>query len=489
MAVDNFKIDIKPFTTTNEADSGSDEESCLFLYGNGDVNWFATDFLMSNKIPRASKKGAKGLIRYFLEYLECYENWRYGDIQGKPISIGTVTDAHFYDFVRYIEDDIGLNRNAIAKRASMALRFLEFIQNNYHLGYSLIAVAKTDGPPASKGLVNAERKINPLSKKSFLHHDCIPHGEDYGSRSPITEAAIESLYDDLDKLEDEGEEFLFEFFSTLIGLLEATGIRVSEAANIDAHTVEILRAQVNAYLSNKAIELYDIARLNKLTVNPKSLKAAEAIYRKSAIGGGNNQLVWIKIKTTKGNNKNTFRIVPISFTAAQYLVRFYDDYIINEQDRGNKGLAKVNRAKYGKLFVHHRSHLPMTGVMISSLFYEVFSRKYKSKHKRNPHLFRHRFITLLTLQQLKSLKSNTGGTQLARLILKRIQGLTGHSSVDTMLHYVELAEAELEADKPCERGVFDSTTREHLISQLGEERVAELEEGVLLKKAKNALSF
>ncbi|MDD1782963.1 site-specific integrase [Enterovibrio sp. ZSDZ35] len=489
MTMVSLKIDIKPLPSASESDIHNDEESCLFLYGNGDVNWFATDFLMSNKIPKASKKGAKGFIRYFLEYLECYENWKHGDMQGKPVSVGTVTDAHFYDFVRYIEDDIGLNRNAIGKRVRMALRFLEFIQNDYHLGYTLIAIANLDGHFSSKGLVNAQRKTTSYSKKSFLHHDCIPHGEDYGSRFPITEAAIESLYDDLDALEDEGEEFLFEFFSTLIGLLEATGIRVSEAANIDAHTVEVLRAQLNASLASKAVDLDDIVRLNKLTVDTKSLKAAEAIYRKSALGGGNAQFVWIKIKTTKGKNKDTFRIVPISFTAAQYLVRFYDDYILNELDRANEGLAKVNRAKFGKLFVHHRSHLPMTGAMISSLFYEIFNRKYKSKHKRNPHLFRHRFITLLTLQQLKALKSNMGGTQLACLILKRIQGLTGHATINTMLHYVELAEAELyEADKPATEGGFDSVAREHLVSQLGEDYVAELEEGLKLKQAKSALA-
>ncbi|EEZ40267.1 site-specific integrase [Photobacterium damselae] len=485
MVMNSLKIDIKSRPASSESDSHDNDELCLFLYGNGDVNWFATDFLMSNKIPRASKKGAKGLIRYFLEYIEYYENWKYGDTQGKPVSIGTVTDEHFYDFVRYIEDDIGLNRNAIAKRVRMALRFLEFIQENYHLRYTLIAISDADGHYSSKGLVNAKRKISSHNKKSFLHHDCIPHSEDYGSRSPITEAAIESLYNDLDKLEDEGEEFLFEFLSTLIGLLEATGIRVSEAANIDAHTIEILRAQVNASLASKAVELNDIIRLNKLTVDAKSLKTAEAIYRKSAVGGNNNQLVWIKIKTTKGNNKNTFRIIPISFTAAQYLVRFYDDYILNELDRTNEGLCRINRAKFGKLFVHHRSHLPMTGVMISSLFYEIFGRKYKSKHKRNPHLFRHRFITLLTVQQLKALNSNMGGTQLARLILKRIQGLTGHASIDTMLHYVELAEAELEIDK---LSGFDSTTREHLVSELGEEHVAQLEKGLILKQVKETLT-
>ncbi|MBF4359342.1 hypothetical protein, partial [Vibrio anguillarum] len=95
---------------------------------------------------------------------------------------------------------------------------------------------------------------------------------------------------------------------------------------------------------------------------------------------------------------------------------------VNELDRINKGLAKVNRAKFGKLFVHPSSHLPMSGIMISRLFYDVFSRMFKSKHKRSPHLFRHRFITLLVLQQLKALKTNIGGTQLAKLILNRIKG-------------------------------------------------------------------
>ncbi|MBF4359627.1 hypothetical protein, partial [Vibrio anguillarum] len=208
--------------------------------GNGEVNWFATDFLMSDAIPNRSKKTAKGMIRYFLEYLECYENWKYNDIQGSPFPIGLITDSHLYDYVQYIEDDIGLNRNAIANRVRMVLRFLEYAQKYYHLSYTLIAIANTDGEYFTKGLVNAERKISPYGKH-YLHHDCIPHCESYGSRSPITDAAIESLYDDLDILEAEGDLYRFEFFSTLISLLEATGIRVSEAANIDTHTIEVLR--------------------------------------------------------------------------------------------------------------------------------------------------------------------------------------------------------------------------------------------------------
>lgn len=488
MKVNSLKIDVKDCLPSDENDSSASRESSLFLYGDGEVNWFATDFLMSNTIPNRSKKTAKGMIRYFLEYLECYENWKYGNIHGSPVPIGVITDSHLYDYVQYIEDDIGLNRNAIANRVRMALRFLGYVQKNYHLSYTLIAIANTDGEYFTKGLVNAETKISSYGNKRYLHHDCIPHGESYGSRSPITEAAIESLYDDLDILEAEGDLYHFEFFSTLIGLLEATGIRVSEAANIDTHTIEILRAQVNASLSGKVIELDDIVNLNKLTINTKSLQAAQAIYRKSALGSANDQLIWIKIKTTKGKNKDTFRIIPISFTTAQYLIRFYDDYIVNELDRINKGLAKVNRAKFRKLFVHPSSHLPMSGAMISSLFYDVFSRKFKSKHKRSPHLFRHRFITLLVLQQLKALRANIGGTQLANLILKRIKGLTGHASIETMLHYVELAEAELyEAEKPSQSEVFDSVTRDHLVAELGAEHVADLEAGLRLKKAKQAL--
>ncbi|MBF4295801.1 hypothetical protein EAY24_21230, partial [Vibrio anguillarum] len=102
---------------------------------------------------------------------------------------------------------------------------------------------------------------------------------------------------------------------------------------------------------------------------------------------------------------------------------------------------------------------------------------FKSKHKRSPHLFRHRFITLLVLQQLKALKTNIGGTQLAKLILNRIKGLTGHASIKAMLHYVELAEADLYEDED-ESEVFDSITRDHLVAELGAEHVAEIEAGL-----------
>ena len=129
----------------------------------------------------------------------------------------------------------------------------------------------------------------------------------------------------------------------------------------------------------------------------------------------------------------------------------------------------------------------MTGVMLSSLFYDVFSRQYKSaKHKRSPHLFRHRFITCLVLQQLKSLNSKFGGQQLASLILKRIQGLTGHASIATMLHYVELAEAEIQdPDEKSEDIAFDDETREVLIEKYGEDEVAIIEYEIIKKRTEN----
>ncbi|MCG9727877.1 site-specific integrase [Vibrio brasiliensis] len=488
MKISNLKIDVKNEHLSDESSASITQGSSLFFYGNGDINWYATDFLMSDAIPNSSKKTAKGLIRYFLEYLECYENWKCGDIQGRPTPIGLTTDALLYDYVEYIEDDIGLNRNAIANRVRIALRFLEFVQKNYCLDYQLISIANAGTERLEKGLVNAEYNVTPYRNKKYIHHDCIPHSESYGSRAPITEAAIESLYDDLDTLANEGQLYCSEFFSTLINLLETTGIRVSEATNIDTHTIELLREQVKSSLNGKSIEPDDLIRLNMLTANTNSLKAAEAIYRKSVMSSESEQLVWIKIKTTKGKNKNTFRIIPISFITAQNLIRFYDDYILNETDRVNTGLNKVNRANFGKLFVHPNSHLPMTGSMISSLFYEVFSRRFKSKHKRTPHLFRHRYITLLTLQQLKSLKSNIGGTQLANLILKRIQGLTGHASIETMLHYVELAEADLyeSTTSPADE-VFDSITRQYLVDKFGEKHVSEMESELKMKKARQAL--
>lgn len=485
MATGSLKIDVKEAIT--DEGTGKQVDLCLFLYGNGDVNWFASDYLMSKSIPTGSKKNKKGYIRYFLEFLENHEYWKYGDIHSNPIPLGLVTDSHLFEYVNYIEDDIGLNRNAIAKRIRVALDFLNFIQENYGLDYTLMAIANLDGRFFDKGLVNAEWRRSSHNNSKYLHHDSIPQEENYGSRFPITEEAIESLYDDLDLLEESGDTYSYELFSALITLLEGTGSRVSEIANIDGSTIELLRLQVAAIVAQKNIEHQDIINLNKLTINPSSMKAVEAIYRKSKVSQVKGEVVWIKIKTTKGKNKNKFRIVPLSFTAAQGVIKFYDEYIIREKDRVNKGLALLNRAEFNKLFVHPSSHLPMTGAMISSLFYEIFSRKYKSKYKRNPHLFRHRFITLLTLQQLKALNSSVGGTQLANLILKRIQGLTGHASISTMLHYVELAEAELH-DADISNEPFDDMTREHLVLSLGEDKVLALEAEIKLKKTKDTIA-
>jgi len=484
MPFEDLKIDVKSVFTPEGSESAKD--SCVFLYGNNDINWFATDYLMSDSVPEGSKNVTKGMIRYFLEYLNNYENWQHGTALVKPVPMGEVTDKHLFNFVGYIEDDIGLNRNGIVRRVKSALSLLEFIQNTYNLDYKLISIS-SNNEYIEKGLTNAKWLINQFTGKRYLHHECLPDIEDYPSRNPITEEAIESLYDDLDKLAESGQELKHEMLTALIGLLEKTGIRVSEAANIDEHTIELLRLQLTSWLNGTPIDLTELAKAAKLTIDKKSLKAAEAIYRRSKISKGSHDLVWIPIKTTKGKKKNKIRLIPIPVASAQYLVRFYDDYIVNELDRVRAGEHKINRKKHKKLFIQPETHAPMTGVMLSSLFYDVFSRQYKSaKHKRSPHLFRHRFITCLVLQQLKSLNSKFGGQQLASLILKRIQGLTGHASIATMLHYVELAEAEIQdPDEKSEDIAFDDETREVLIEKYGEDEVAIIEYEIIKKRTEN----
>ncbi|MGY5736309.1 hypothetical protein ACXHP7_20230 [Vibrio chemaguriensis] len=484
----DLKIDVKNAIMDPKGEEDELVDAPLFLYANGDVNWFATDYLMSTDVPKASKKIVKGSIRYFLEFLDEYEFWKNGNIQAQPVPLGVVTDEHLFDYVQYIEDDMGLNRNAIARRVKAALYFLKFIQSSYSLDYNLLAIADENGVYINgTGLVNAKWSTNSFRKTKFLDHDAIPQTESYSHRNPITEGAIDSLYDDLEKLND---EYTSELMSTLIDLLEATGARVSEVSNINIHTIELLRIQVEAVLKNGFISTDDVIRINKLTIDPKRLQAAEAIYRKAVVSQNSGRLVWLEIKTTKGKNKGKIRIVPIPFTTAQSTIKFFDEYIINEKDRLNKNLPLINRLKFNKLLIHPNSHLPMTGPMISAIFYEIFSRKHKSHHKRNPHLFRHRYITLLTFQQLKELKISMGSpNQLAGIILKRIQGLTGHASIETMLHYVGLADDMLQIENEGESSQeqFDDVVREHLVAKLGEEMVIELEEEIREKKAEKAI--
>ncbi|MQD44994.1 hypothetical protein FDE51_20270 [Vibrio parahaemolyticus] len=79
--------------------------------------------------------------------------------------------------------------------------------------------------------------------------------------------------------------------------------------------------------------------------------------------------------------------------------------------------------------------------------------------------------------------------QLAVIILKRIQGLTGHASIETMLHYVGLADDMLQIENEGESSQeqFDDVVREHLVAKLGEEMVIELEEEIREKKAEKAI--
>ncbi|EGR1767570.1 site-specific integrase [Vibrio parahaemolyticus] len=482
----DLKLDVKQAIIDDNSEA---IDASIFFYRNGDINWFATDFLMSKNVTPSSKGRVKGNILFFLGYLDEYKNWKDGSRQSHPIPVGNVTDEHIYDYVDYIEEKLGLDRNAIVSRLRDALKFLQFIQDNYQLDYSLLAItSESENGLYSKvkdGQVNAEWRYTKYNQK-YLHHAAMPHTENYPTRYPITTDAIESLYDDLDMLEESGNVYAFELLSMLMELLESTGARVSEIAPIDIHTIELLRMQVNAANRNVEIDFEEIIRINQLTIDRKKLAAAEAIYNNANIYQTKGKLTWLKIGTTKGKHNGKVRIVPIPFLVAQKVVKFYDDYIVNEKDRIAKGLSPVNRVKFNRLLVHPNSHLPMSNSMISSYFYEIFTRKYKSKHKRHPHLFRHRYITLLVFYELKKLQVNMGSYELAKLILKRISVLTGHASVTTMMYYVNIAYDWKESEEKIESDSnvpFDDITRKHLIEKFGENEVAEMEKDILAKKA------
>ncbi|MQC90867.1 hypothetical protein [Vibrio parahaemolyticus] len=56
----DLKIDVKNAIMDPKGEEDELVDAPLFLYANGDVNWFATDYLMSTDVPKASKKNSKG---------------------------------------------------------------------------------------------------------------------------------------------------------------------------------------------------------------------------------------------------------------------------------------------------------------------------------------------------------------------------------------------------------------------------------------------
>lgn len=467
----SLKIDVKKVIYSRNSEDLLD--SSLFVYGNGSINWFATDFLMSSFIPEGSKNTVKGQLRYFLEYLENYSQWQGCTNDWDPVPLGEVTDDHLFDFVNYIEEDLGIGfRNRIHVRLRTALKFMNFIQQTYSLDHCLMSVSPLDGKSVEYGSINAEWRVNSHGRK-YLYHESLPNFEEYPSRNPITEEAIESIYNDLLEMyiNEPSDEYKYQLLSVLTAVLEKTGVRVSEAVLINTYAIELLRTQLNA--KSQSISIEQLIKTNNLRENVEDLKAAKAIYEKSKINKDKTKVIWLAIKTTKGAKKGKIRLVPITINTAELMVKFYDDYILEEFDRADAGLTQVNRKQYNKLFIHPSSHLPMTGRMVSSMFYDVFTRKYKSKHKRTPHLFRHRFISILVAKEAKRFNQSSGNEHIAKLIMKKIQGLTGHASLDTMIHYVDLAFLEEYGEQDVD--IFEPDVRKLLLADHGEEYVAELE--------------
>ncbi|WP_081268196.1 tyrosine-type recombinase/integrase [Variovorax paradoxus] len=221
---------------------------------------------------------------------------------------------------------------------------------------------------------------------------------------------------------------------------------------------------------------YAMLRVLEITGGRRMEVAAlqvESVY--AALKSPKNELKLLTVK--RKGDKEHFRYVPVGRADLVSLMEFIE---VNRQSviRRTCGRAK----DHGYVFVNERTGMPLNANTVTQEIH-LLAKHAGIKEVTCPHMFRHRFITKIFLSLIERYDFENGDDFRKALLetneLKiRLQQWTGHSRLQSLDRYIDLAFGELnEVSKPVEK-LRDSIEVDAI--RMGLERLAEnLEEGDL----------
>ena len=345
------------------------------------------DVLKSLRRSLFDRGGTLGTYIYELSHLTryCFAN---------KVDFHSLTDAHFEMFVRNLaaeknsDGEQVRNNRTIVRIGRRSLDFLNLVGIRRKIPDYL----SPDGPHirAVRRIFTRKLSRNKAVRVEYWHHRCFPEASEVNRRSPVTENNINLLRKAA--ATSSGSSARKKRRLTLLRVLEATGARRIEVANLKVSDV----------------------------------RAAKEMERP-----------FLKMLTVKRRGDPEIRFVPISHAELDYIIEYVDYYRAPIIERFNGGVD------HDILFINHRTGKPIVANTVTLEIY-MLRKAAGIKGRVHPHLFRHRFITvkiygLIRAHQIRDAQQFIELFMRLESFKVEVMEQTGLKSVETLNHYVDWA--------------------------------------------------
>lgn len=330
-------------------------------------------FLQSASIIRL-KYGSILKIAYSLNHLISY-------CTNKNIELSEFTENHLMSISKKLKDT-NISNNSINYILKNIIVFFDF--------YGSIFLGEEH---YSQKMFNTEIQRNSRTKEEFISHRCLWPKSALKIRNPINIENINKIYDEIVNLYT--TKFAQKRTSIILKLLEITGARVSEVANIKVIDIE------NALIGKNLLKV-------------ETLKRKEGDHR------------FIPVNRDKMNEIVTY-------------IKIFRNKIVKN--------TIGNHNDHGYLLINERTGKPLTSNTISNDMIRL--RKLAQIDQQVcAHMFRHRFITNMFIKLMETYDlENKDSFKNALIDLEtlkvHIKEISGHKNIESLDHYIHLAKSEL----------------------------------------------
>lgn len=348
-----------------------------------------------------SRRDGGGTLKTYAAYLSHLIRYCFY----KKIEFYEVDDNNFSLFIEGLKAErLAENPHEIARRSDsviaigrISLEFLSYVGSLYNI----------DQFVASTGQIRADRReyqfhgeklrnIGTHRTLSYWHHWTFPAPDPKVRRLPISAKAIDLLRSAVSRVSS--SYFLIKRRYVMLKLLEITGARRTELASLTVSSV------------------LDTAKMSHPML----------------------KLITVK----KRHGKTEFRYVPISHHDVRFLVEYIEK---NRRPAVRKSCGIQNDTGY--LLISETTGKKLAANTITQEV-AMLAKTAGIQDKTCPHMFRHRFITKVFVALIQEQKfENKDDLRRALLdiesIKQKVQQMTGHSNLNSLNEYINLAFEEI----------------------------------------------
>ena len=374
----------------------------MYLLDNG-YNWTGDSVLTT-----ASKLSE--LVRYCA----------HGRASRNPCGFGDLTDSDIARLIEKLCTDVYMdapsqrlrNNNTVRAIMQTILSFLEWYQSNLYLKPGLLIGSRSEG-----AAIVATRKINSHNNRYYWHHRYLPPAVSNDPKLPMGTTMIENIEIVVEELYER----------------EAYPEPAQRRFGKDVALFDAYRSYITARRD------FMLLLMRKTGLRPEEMARMSLKDNQRSINESQPVLILPTLKRRQLTPPlRRFPITPKLAIRVQLYLKARQEWLDNCRMR-NSELAESD-----SLFLSTEPGNFGVAIAKSGLdkdFENLCNRAGYVNHQACFSMFRHRFITDEVLLHIKEL--NKGKTELNkhdyRMILEKVREKTGHKSIDSLWHYIDLA--------------------------------------------------